>query len=388
MEGKAWRKRPGSRESVSGLAIQEPKEGSRMKTQCSHDVCLKSLGVFLTTLLLATSAATIGAAEMQTGRFEFGLIGDQGYDAESEAKFPHLIADLNQSDLAFVVHVGDISAPPYGSCRDQTFYRRRDEFQQSKHPFIFTPGDNEWTDCHDPKAGGYDPIERLAKVREVFFQRDQSLGQRTLRLACQSDESKFEKFRENARWNHKDILFLTLHIVGSNNNLGRTPEMDAEYGERNAANLAWMKQGFDMAKRDRNKAVVLMIQANPRFEDIFPERRIRTLRVAPPPKELGGYKGYLEFLSALEKEVLAFDKPVVLVHGDTHYFRIDKPLFGPNSKKDGGGRGRVIENFTRVEVFGYPDAYWTRVNVDPSDPNVFTFKPELVKKNLVSHSAK
>ena len=121
-------------------------------------------------------------------------------------------------------------------------------FQTSKHPFVVTPGDNEWTDCHKRKVNPFDPLERLAKVREVFFQGDQSLGQRTLTLTQQSNDPKYPKYRENARWIYGDIIFVTLHIVGSNNNLGRTREMDTEYAERNEANLAWMKEAVDLAK--------------------------------------------------------------------------------------------------------------------------------------------
>ena len=91
--------------------------------------------------------------------------------------------------------------------------------------------------------------------------------------------------------------------------------------------------------------------------------------------------GFDEFLLALEAETLAFNGPVVLLHGDSHIFRIDKPLL--NSRT-----GRMIENFTRVETFGTPDVHWVRVIVDTNDPNVFTFKPEIVKKNLLHHSAK
>ncbi|MEU6787396.1 hypothetical protein ABZ912_50105 [Nonomuraea angiospora] len=32
-------------------------------------------------------------------------------------------------------------------------------------PFVLTPGDNEWTDCHRTAAGGYAPTERLDAVR-------------------------------------------------------------------------------------------------------------------------------------------------------------------------------------------------------------------------------
>jgi hypothetical protein len=69
---------------------------------------------------------------------------------------------------------------------------------------------------------------------------------------------------------------------------------------------------------------------------------------------------------------------VVYVHGDSHVFRVDKPLFGSASR-------RFIENFTRVETFGYPDTHWVRAIVDPSDPQVIRFRQEIVKENLIDH---
>ncbi len=317
--------------------------------------------------------------------FEFGVIGDQEYDAESEAKFPNLMNDLNDSGLAFVVHVGDIGSPSNGSCKDETFLRRKEEFQQSRHPFIFTPGDNEWTDCYGPKVGGYNPVERLAKLREVFFHEQESLGQSTLPLAHQSENPKYAKFSENVRWIYGGVVFVALNMPGSNNNLGRTPEMDNEYEERDAANLAWLREAFEMAERDGSKAVVIFTQANPYFEDNLPRRRVESLRVAPPDYEQSGFS---HFLAALETETVRFGRPVALIHGDTHYFRIDKPLFDSRAKNAGAGRGRQIENFTRVEVFGFPESHWVRVIVDPNDPNLFTFKQEIVKKNVVDHAMK
>lgn len=88
--------------------------------------------------------------------------------------------------------------------------------------------------------------------------------------------------------------------------------------------------------------------------------------------------GYNDFLVALEVETLAFGKPVVLVHGDTHSFQINKPLFGSKSE-------RRIENFTRVETFGSPDVHWLRASVDFKNPNVFNFQQQIVKENLVAH---
>ena len=325
-------------------------------------------------VLIAAGCASVPSVE-SSGKFEIGLIGDQHYDAESTAKFPNIMAEMNRADLAFVVHVGDIGSPTYNSCTDETYYRRRDEFNQSRHPLVFTPGDNEWTDCHE--AGIPDSLERLSKVREVFFQGERSFGQRTLPLTRQSSDPRYAKFRENTRWIHGGVLFVTLHIPGSNNNLGRTPEMDAEYAERSAADIEWMRQAFQDAKQNNSRAIMILIQANPRFEEIWNARRRAALGIAPPPKKPSGYTG---FLKALQHELLDYDKPVVLVHGDTHYFRVDKPIILDD--KSGAGRGRVIEHFTRVELFGYPEAHWVRATIDPADPNVFSFSPRMVRENL------
>jgi hypothetical protein len=256
--------------------------------------------------------------------------------------------------------------------------------QRSRHPFIFVPGDNEWTDCHRAKPRTYDPLERLTKLRQLFFQGDQSLGQRTIRLTRQSEDPQFAQFRENARWTSGEVLFVTLHVVGSNNNLGRTPDMDAEYAARHAANLAWMRHAFELARRGGSQALMIIAQADPRFENSWPgyvQQRYMLAGLGFKSPETRRATGFDDFLAALEQETVAFGKPVVYVHGDTHIFRVDKPLFGSTSR-------RSIENFTRVATFGYPDTHWVRAIVNPKDPQVLSFKQEIVKENLVNHGSK
>ena len=97
--------------------------------------------------------------------------------------------------------------------------------------------------------------------------------------------------------------------------------------------------------------------------------------------EIRKKSGYTEMVRMLEAEVVAFGKPVLFVHGDTHVFRVDKPLFNTKNR-------RAIENFTRLEVFGSPDVHWVRIVVEPNDPSLFVIRPEIVEKNLVNHSGK
>jgi hypothetical protein len=359
------------------------------KTQSWID--LKSALIASYFMLFVSGYATVQAENKNQGtKFEFALIGDTPYDAGQNIEFANVMKEINAADLGFVVHDGDFwfdgiawkkttkGLPP---CSDEVFKDRLGQANSFRHPFIFTPGDNDWTDCHRAKPRAYDPLERLAKLRQMFFQGDQSLGQRTMRLMRQSENSRYAKFRENVRWTYGGVQFVTLHMVGSNNNLGRTPENDAEYAERNTANLAWLREAFEMANKNGSKAVMIISQANPQFETTWTPKlqkryMLGGLKIKPLKKRRA--TGFDDFLAALEKETLAFGKPVVYVHGDTHTFRIDKPLIGSTSK-------RMIENFTRVETIGYKNTHWVRAIVDPGNPNVFSFRQQIVKANLVKH---
>ena len=198
--------------------------------------------------LLACVALVAGCstapAQTSTAPFEFGVIGDGPYFPGTEPLFRAAIEDMNRADLAFVLHVGDIEADgryPYGggarTCTDESFEQRLEMFAASRHPFILTPGDNDWTDCHFVKEREFDPLERLEKLRTFFFANDQSLGQKRMTLETQASDPAHAKYVENRSWSLRGVEFATLHIVGSNDNLGRTPAMDREHAERTAANL-------------------------------------------------------------------------------------------------------------------------------------------------------
>jgi len=299
----------------------------------------------------------------QRRAFEFGLIGDQQYTAEQEAQFPNLMRALDRERLSFVAHDGDFKSGDR-PCTDELFLDRLETFQASRHPFVFTPGDNEWTDCWREGAGSYDPLERLEWLRQYFFARpQQSLGQRPMAVTSQVEDPRFALYRENQLWAMGAVVFVTAHVVGSNNNRDRTPEADREYAARNAANLSWLRTAFRLARDGGFGAVMVIMQANPRFD--LPATDARR-------------SGFNDTVAVLEEEAIAFRKPVVLVHGDTHAFRIDKPLLGIRSQ-------RRLENFTRVETFGTVDVHWVRGRVEPRNPNVFVFEQGIVVENLVQH---
>ena len=330
-----------------------------MVARAYHHICI------LTSLILMSSCAT-DRARLKTGefsgpgtRFEFALIGDVPYDEDQSTKyFPNMIEEINAADLAFVVHDGDIKAGAT-PCTDDCFEKVRAQFQTFRHPLVYLLGDNEWSDCGKVKTNAFDPLERLQKLRDLFTSGEHSLGQRTMALERQSANPQFAAYRENVRWVRERVVFAGVNVPGDDNHFG-TPE----YEPRNAANIVWIKEAFAIATRDEARGVMIIMQANPNF-DLAPTNRLR--------------KGFNQMLKVLEDETVAFKKPVVLVHGDSHYFRIDQPLMGSKSK-------RRIENFTRVETFGNPDVHWIRGSVDSRDPGVFQFRRQFVQKNLLKHN--
>jgi hypothetical protein len=341
------------------------------------------------TLMLLAIASESAAQE---GAFDFALVGDMPYTKVQETEYQRVLAALNAAEVAFVAHIGDFQfdATPYNRnpavastpCVDEN-YKVYDSFQTIRHPFILTPGDNDWSDCWPLEARKVDPLELLSKIRTMFFPEGRSLGQKPIAVRNQSADPNFSKFRENLRWSMGGVTFVTAHIVGDNDNFGRTPEMDAEHLERKAANIAWLKQAFAEAKAAGSRGVVILTQANPGFENSWPANAkaryfLRFVpRGQPVPSRPLAFDDYIKTLS---EELESYDRPVAFLHGDTHIFRVDKPLF---SKKT----NRLFENFTRVETFGWPDSHWVRISVDPADPQLFRFKAEIVPGNVVNRRA-
>jgi hypothetical protein len=333
------------------------------------------------------SLAYVGISDAQNQKFQFAVVGDTSYSKVAEQEFDRLMAVLNKETLAFVVHVGDFEADPNPyernpdkvtmPCTDENFQSVLTTFQKSANPFILTPGDNDWSDCVKLKARKFEPMERLAKVREMFFPEGRSLGQKTIVVNSQAKEADFKQYRENLMWSFNGVTFATLHIVGSNNNKGVTPEMDVEHAERTKANIAWMKKAFADAKAKNGIGLVLLTQANPGFEtqwtpSLLRRHFLRFPQVKVPEKPAPS--GYDEILNVLAEELETYKKPTLFVHGDTHTFHVSKPLLSKKTK-------RFFENFTRVETFGDPDTHWVRITIDPAKAELFTIDPEIVPEN-------
>ena len=278
--------------------------------------------------------------------FQFVAIGDTSYVSASQ--LDQLVERINHEPTRFTIHVGDIKS---GStlCSDEMFARVYSQFMASDKPLIYTPGDNEWTDCHRKNNGPYDPIERLKKIRGLFFSSDQNLGRQPLTLEQQSAQAAFRNFPENRRWAVENISFATIHMVGSNNNDQPELPSSSEFKLRNEANIAWMKEVFAKARKQNHKAIVFAMQADTFYDSSkLPE------------------SGFVDWLAAFQQEISSWKKPVLLIQGDSHVFKVDRPL---------ASKGPDLDVVQRLVVPGAQLTDAVVIEVDPeSTTQIFTIR--------------
>lgn len=305
---------------------------------------LKTLGF---SVALAAGAATAVAAET----FDFTVVADIPYGAP-ETVFPPfeaLIEQINTSAPALVVHLGDTKS---GStlCDNAMLDAQLGYLNSFTAPALYTLGDNEWTDCHRKKAGGFDPLERLEYIRNTYFtDPGQSFGVNKVAVESQAQAG----YPENTRMMMKGIGFIAAHVVGSNNNFEpRTAENVAEYFARNAATVTWLRDSF-AALSDDSAAIVVAIHADMFEFDFNSFGKEGYLR----------HSGFADFAAALRDEANAYGRPVLLMFGDSHVFRVFRPF------------PKTAPTITALEGFGSADMHAVTVSVDTEASFPFAFRP-------------
>ena len=310
----------------------------------------------------AVAAFTLPASASGEDDATFAVIGDIPYGVSAIANFPKNIAQINADPaVSWVTHVGDIKN---GSsvCGDDYFQMIKSDFDQFQDPLVYTVGDNEWTDCHRPNNGGYNPLERLAKIREVFFaQPGHTLGQHSARVRSQADLG----IPEQVRWVRAGIGFAALHIVGSDNSLvpwtgqgAPTPEQTAEVLARTSASIQEIHETFAEARQAQRRAVVLLLQA-----DMFDP--------TVPTPSFADYYGFQPIVAAIARESAAYPGQVYLFNGDSHVYNVDHPLAAGSSWLPFYGISQPVTNLSRITVDGSSNATdYLRVTVSRRGPQV------------------
>jgi hypothetical protein len=305
---------------------------------------------------LVGGAPAVAGSSQGNRSFSYAVYGDAPYgtsptDTSETDATPAFIDAVNADPaVSAVVHVGDIHS---GSQYCTEAYDRSIAALWSgfADPVVYTPGDNEWSDCHKAKEGGgkYDPatgtityardangdpidyasgnpVANLALIRSIFFPRaGRTLGSGDLDVLSQAQVSDpahpgDAAYVENVLWQRKGFVFVTVNVPGGSNNdadpwygaPAASAEQTAEATARTGADLRWLDRAFSVAGATGAQGVVVVTQAD-----------MWDLDGAPTAAHLSGYE---PLISSLASHTRALGKPVLLLNGDSHVYRSDNPL--------------------------------------------------------------
>jgi hypothetical protein len=334
------------------------------------------------TLTVSDGDTAVGCADTQTltvnctkATATMALFGDWPYGTviNSATSF---IAQVNADpDVELALHVGDIHS---GSqpCNDAYNLSIFNFFQTFSDPLVYTPGDNEWTDCQKVKEmSSGAPLSELAKIRALMFPNPgKTLGGVQKAVLTQADafdpaHPEDAAYVENVMWQQANVLFVTLNFPGSDDDhLPWAPPFSDPAGQadeiakRDAANSRWIAKAFAAATSAGNAGILIGTQA-----DMWDPAQF-----AVGGDGLDGYDAYVAQLASL---AVAFGKPVLVVNGDSHAFLVDHPLADPTSATGIIHHvGFAVPNLTRIVVDGSTNFKdWVKLVVDPSTPAVFSW---------------
>jgi len=214
-------------------------------------------------------------------------------------------------------------------------------------------------------------------MRERFFNDPNGkpvLGSNTESWDIPVTTGRSDGYPELQRFLYQDVMFVVVHVVGSNNNLWSTCSdgilgffsnyaqscyedyfrlffsdfcckgARTEYENRNARVNAFLRESFAAAADAKGVMVVGQAHIVDFEDEEFP---------MSPPKLWGD--GFNDFWKTLTDETLAFGKPVAYVHGDSHFFQDYMP--------DAVG----VPNLQALMVPGKASIGWVNATIDTSE---------------------
>ncbi|MBY4945481.1 hypothetical protein K6V92_02455 [Cupriavidus respiraculi] len=289
------------------------------------------------------------------------LIADIPQWPDAEARTTRLLELFAERKLSFVIHAGGIKGDTE-SCADAVLSARFRLLDQSPLALVYVPGEPDWAECQHPVNGSFDDVERLNRLRELFYADDDALGQRQLALTRQSDQATFRAYREHARWVAADALLVTINLPGNNNNYRKEGGRNGEFEDRREAIRQWLSRAFSLARQQGLSAIVLIAHGDPQFGNGWEQRGKPTLLDGFMRR--GTRDGYLEFKRQLRELASRYRGQVLVVHTSLGGFGIDTPL------RDASGK--VLRNVTRVALPVGSASQWTELVITPDASSPFT----------------
>jgi hypothetical protein len=257
-------------------------------------------------LLLASLAVLIAAAappvRAHPETLSFGVIGHTFRKSADEALLRRAIAETDADNLGFVVVNGVKSASE--PCSDALYGQRHALLSKAKNGVVLSLAGSDWADCKRSN-GRPAAMERLTRVRDVYFQDEMSFGDTRLILTRESTTTKFRSYAENARWDMGNIAFATINLPAPNNHYLTDAGRNGEFEDRLIANRYWLERVFTFAAREKRSGIVLFCDGNPSLHSGRNSAR------GPD----GMRDGFFEIRRQIIKHAAAFPGKVLVVHG-------------------------------------------------------------------------
>jgi hypothetical protein len=209
-------------------------------------------------LCIATGAMAAQGTHGTPAAHSFGVIG-QVVARDGEPGLELALSDTSGKDLSFVV-VNGIKGKTE-TCSDTLYVARRELLAQASGALVAVPAAADWSECRN-SAGRPAAIERLTRLRELFYTSPMALGTRKLALVRQSGSGKFRSYAENAHWSVGGVLYAAVNLPANNNNYRAEAGRNSEYEDRLVANRFWLKRLFAHAARSNAHGVVLFSEGD------------------------------------------------------------------------------------------------------------------------------
>lgn len=180
--------------------------------------------------------------------------------AQAETLLPKLPGSEEDS---FLVHLGDWNdINSARSCNETEFQSTADFFSASSVPVYWSVGDNEFNDCSSPS-------DALETWKNTFIDYETQYWQPPPWTVLRQGElsAMYSDYTENLVFEHGQIVFLTINLVGSR------VHNEQEFDSRLEANLAWIEFSYDFYKDSANMMVIFAHSGpdngNPSNQDFY-----------------------------------------------------------------------------------------------------------------------
>jgi hypothetical protein len=294
--------------------------------------------LLLQLLFICNAALCTSEVSASTNELSFGVISVPSKENPVDTILQNTIDESDKDNLAFVVANGiKANNEP---CNDSVYTKRKAMFDSAQNGLIVSLTAGDWSDCKNA-SGRSAAVERLNRVRELFFVDEFSFGASKIPLFRQSASPKFRSYGENARWEFNSIIFSTINLPGNNNHYLAAAGRNSEFDDRQLANQEWLQRIASYATHKKLHGIVLFCDGNP---------------LSPPVDQNNKRDGFLEIRRQLNALAIKFPGKILLIHTQGN-----PDLTNLNTIKWNGNVGEL------GVVSG-----WVKLTASPSIPTLFS----------------